>query len=167
MKKIIIFCAVVSVIIGSMFIIKENNVPASSKMSRQIHDKIKEINRPLFAADDVYRLKISSEINQLKFALGLEYNEEKKPDKAIEVFEDLIRENKEQYISGKRMPKNSGQFGLDSAYFKALAAAYDMKADHTRKHAALKRAEAAQRQSVKLKKNEAVEILKGRDSLLN
>jgi predicted Zn-dependent protease len=88
----------------------------------------------------------------MKGELALAYNNENRPDDAIEILHELIKKNKEPHgIMGERMPKMSAHYGLDSAYYRMLAESYQLKKDSDSQTKALNKMKQAEAMEARLK----------------
>ena len=79
--------------------------------------------------------------DRLRVDLAEAYNEEGRPDDAIDIAQELIKKNREhQYnLYGQVMPKHSYNYFFESRYYKILARSYELKGDVSSREKALKK----------------------------
>jgi hypothetical protein len=127
--------------------------PKSKGLLKQYREFISTIDEARYRANESYRFETDQKLHDHHKALARAYLDEKKPDKAIEFIEGLIKsESGTHYLLGERVPKNSGQTALLAIYHGWLAEAYGQMNDETRRLAALKKKELLMREAEALEK---------------
>jgi len=112
------------------------------------------------------------ELRKLKFSLARAYIEENRADAAIDLLQDLIKDNRHPVnIYGQDIPMSSPFYGMEELYYQYLAKAYGLKQDKTSQEKAINKSRAAAAIHAKLKpieeKKETAEKAKRRDAILN
>jgi len=123
------------------------------KGSVAIRDKISE---ELHSTDsDAMKLY---NIRRLNFDLAMAYNREIKPEKAIEILQDLIKKNRNPHdpIVGMKFEMASASYGMEALYYKELAKSYSLRKDAKAQKKALSKAERAETMENKLKPIETI-----------
>ncbi len=92
-------------------------------------------------------------IRRLNFDLAMAYNREIKPEKAIEILQDLIKKNRNPHdpIVGMKFEMASASYGMEALYYKELAKSYSLRKDAKAQKKALSKAAHAETMENKLK----------------
>jgi predicted Zn-dependent protease len=111
----------------------------SAKIRKQYNGHLQSLDKSKFPEDSMYRTSYQNKSTDFQIALALAYNREKKPDDAIMLIEELIRQNKDPHyrLFGRLMPRGSWFYGFDAHYYEMLANAFDLKKDNDSRDKAL------------------------------
>jgi len=106
-------------------------VSESENISKQYHSHLQSLDESKFPKDYKYRTMYESKSKDFQISLALAYNREKKPDDAIVIIEELIKQNRDpQYrLFGRLMPRGSWVYKFDANCYEMLANAFDLKKD--------------------------------------
>jgi hypothetical protein len=114
--------------------------PESAKIKKQYNSHLKSQDKSKFSKDTSYRTTYQKKSTDFQISLAVAYNLEKKPDDAIVLIEELIKQNQDpQYrLFGRLMPRGSWVYGFDAHYYEILADAFELKKDNESRDRALK-----------------------------
>jgi len=142
--------------------------PKSEKVRRQMKELLDKVGNDAMAFD-FQKLTFRN----LKYDLAKAYNDENRPDDAIEILFEIIKESKEpdKNYFGQVRRRISADYFFDSIYYKELARSYEIKQDIPNRDKALKKADQAAAMEAKLKPAEEVSESRKkkqeRDAILN
>jgi predicted Zn-dependent protease len=165
-KRIISLSIVFLLLVSGCQAIKP--APKSEKVRKQMKELLDKVGNDAMAFD-LQKLTFRN----LKYDLAQAYNDEKRPDDAIEILVEIIKESKQpdKNYFGQVRNRISADYFFDSIYYKELARSYEIKQDIPSRDKALKKAEQAASMEKKLKPaEEASESRKKkleRDAILN
>jgi hypothetical protein len=153
MKRVFLIVVLLSLAAVAVFLLYHAFIPTSDKLFAQYQEYIVSIDQPRYAASAAYRWEVDQELLSRQHALARAYNADRKPDSAIMFLEGLIEtRNEQQYIFGRKLPRNAGQAALVAIYYELLANSYDMKHDEKKKTWALKKSKEYKEEALRLEK---------------
>jgi uncharacterized protein YxeA len=113
--------------------------PESATIRKQYNSHLKTRDENKFSKDNSYRTMYQKKSTDFQISLAVAYNLEKKPDDAIVLIEELIKQNRDPHyrLFGRLMPRGSWAYGFDAHYYEMLANAFDLKKDSNSRDKAL------------------------------
>jgi len=140
--KITLWTALAVVVISmAAFAVYHTFIPEteSDAVRSQYKSHLHALDETKFQKDFKYRAAYERKSKEFQIALALAYNRDKKPDDAIVIIEELIKQNRDtQYrLFGRLMPRGSWVYGYDANYYEMLANAFDLKKDNDSRNKAL------------------------------
>jgi hypothetical protein len=154
MKRAVWSVLVIVVVSAVAYAVYSAVTPAteSDKIRKQYNRHLQSRDESKFPQDNINRSIYEKLSKEFQVSLALAYNREKKPDEAIVLIEELIKQNDEPpfRLFGRLMPRGSWVYGFDANYYEMLANAFELKKDNDSRDNALKKKDQARAEEKRL-----------------
>jgi hypothetical protein len=125
LRLIILFAAAVTVL-SAVYLIRQATEPESAIIARERNKVYASRDRSRMEKDPLYAGELKTKLQFLDYRLAVTYNAENKPDMAIDILKQLI---KEEEAEGKEIPRRSRSYLDEARYYEALKESYDLMHD--------------------------------------
>jgi cell division protein FtsN len=124
--RLIVLFAVAVVVLLAVYLIRQATEPESAIIARERNKVYASRDRSRMEKDPLYAGELKDRLRFLDYRLAVTYNAENKPDKAIDVLKQLI---KEEEATEKGIPRHSRSYADEARYYETLKESYDLKHD--------------------------------------